>query len=80
AVADGRDKADLDYEVFIDDSPHNVEIIATKGRNVLLYEQPWNKSVKDARIIRIKKLGEAADIISNLHIKYGDWHQSNNLK
>ena len=71
-VSDGIDKAKLDYDVFIDDSPHNVVRMASKGRNVLLYDQPWNKSVKNIKITRIKKLVEAADIISNLQIKFGN--------
>ena len=74
-VPDGRDKADLDYDVFIDDSPHNVVRMASKGRNVLLYDQPWNKYVNDSKIIRISKLIEATDIISSLHIKFGDLYK-----
>ncbi len=75
AVPDGREKANLDYDVFIDDSPHNVVSMASKGRNVLLYDQPWNKYVNDSKIIRISKLVEAADIISNLNIKFGDQYK-----
>jgi hypothetical protein len=71
AVPDGRKKADLDYDVFIDDSPHNVIRISSKGKSALLYDQPWNQSVKGDRIIRIKRLAEAGDIISKLHVKFG---------
>jgi len=67
AVLDGRDKAKLDYDVFIDDSPHNVERMASKGSNVLLYDQPWNRDVNSRKIIRIKKLIESINIISALH-------------
>ena len=79
AVPDGRDKANLDYDVFIDDSPHNATRMVTKGRNVLLYDQPWNKSIKDAKVTRIKKLAEAADIISNLKVKFGDRYKMQNF-
>ena len=79
AVPDGRDKANLDYDVFIDDSPHNATRMVTKGRNVLLYDQPWNKSIKDAKVTRIKKLAEAADIISNLKVKFGDQYKMQNF-
>lgn len=67
SVFDGRDKAKLDYDVFIDDSPHNVERMDSKGSNVLLYDQPWNREVNSRKIIRIKKLIESINIISDLH-------------
>ena len=38
AVPSGRVKADLDYDIFIDDSPHNVVRIASQGKNALLYD------------------------------------------
>ncbi len=79
AVPDGRDKANLDYDVFIDDSPHNAVSIISKGKNVLLYDQPWNKSVTDKKIVRIKKIIEAVDIISNPHIKFGDQYKTQNF-
>ncbi|MFQ5969264.1 MAG: hypothetical protein ACE5J2_02050 [Nitrososphaerales archaeon] len=68
-VPDGRDKADLGYDIFIDDSPHNVIRIAAKGKNALLYDQPWNKSISDSKIIRIKKLAEAVNVILYLQYK-----------
>jgi uncharacterized HAD superfamily protein len=71
AVLSGRDKADLDYDVFIDDSPTYVIDMASKGRHVLLYDQPWNQSVTDSKIVRIKKLEEAVAIISDMSRKFG---------
>lgn len=79
AVPDGRDKANLDYDMFIDDSPHNALRIASKGRKVLLYDQPWNKSVNNTRVVRIKKLGEAIDVISNLDVRYGNQYKMQNF-
>ncbi len=75
AVMRGRDKADLDYDVFIDDSPHNVVRIASKGKNALLYDQPWNKSITDSKIVRIKKLEEAVNVISYLPKKFGNQYK-----
>jgi hypothetical protein len=75
AVPDGRDKANLDYDVFIDDSPHNAVRMVSKGRNVLLYDQPWNKSVDDERIVRIKRLSEAVNIIADSNIKFGNQYK-----
>lgn len=79
AVPDGRDKANLDYDVFIDDSPHNAMRMAAKGRSVLLYDQPWNKSISNSKIMRIKKLHEAVDIISTLNLKFGDQYKMQNF-
>jgi uncharacterized HAD superfamily protein len=79
AVPDGRDKANLDYDVFIDDSPHNAVRMASRDRNVLLYDQPWNKSVDDTKIVRIKRLAEATEIISNLNRKFGDQYKMQNF-
>ena len=75
AVMRGRDKADLDYDIFIDDSPHNVVMIASKGKNALLYDQPWNKSITDTKIVRIKKLEEAVNVISDLPKKFGNQYK-----
>lgn len=44
-VASGWMKADLEYDVFIDDSPINAEAFARRGRRVVLYDQPWNAGV-----------------------------------
>ncbi len=74
-VLRGRDKADLDYDIFIDDSPQNVIGIASKGKNVLLYDQPWNRSVNNQKIVRIKKLHEAVNVISDLPRKFGSQYK-----
>ncbi|MFQ5920878.1 MAG: hypothetical protein ACE5JV_02550 [Nitrososphaerales archaeon] len=70
-VMRGRDKADLSYDVFIDDSPLNAVSIASKGKRVLLYDQPWNRSVNHSKVVRIKRLEEAVDVISGLPGKFG---------
>lgn len=75
AVARGRDKADLDYGIFIDDSPNNVVSIVSKGKNALLYDQPWNKSITDSKIVRIKKLEEAVNVIADLPQKFGNQYK-----
>jgi hypothetical protein len=79
AVLRGRDKADLDYDIFIDDSPHNVARIVSNGKNVLLYDQPWNRDVADPKIVRIKKLEEAVNAISDLPKKFGDQYKLHNF-
>ncbi len=42
SVAAGPMKADLDYDVFIDDSPHNAQAFLGSSKRVMLYSQPWN--------------------------------------
>jgi len=49
-------KADLDYDVFIDDSPLNAIKFLKNNKNVFLYTQPWNQHIKNKNIKRISKL------------------------
>lgn len=63
----GEDKAKLDYDLFIDDSPLNVHAIAMVNKRALLYDQPWNRYVKFgtiARMSRIKSLREVLYILN----------------
>ncbi len=64
SVAEGTLKADLDYDVFIDDSPVNAAAFIQKKKSVLLYEQPWNADFRDRRAVRISSLEEALELIS----------------
>jgi uncharacterized HAD superfamily protein len=75
AVMRGSDKAYLNYDIFIDDSPRNAVTIASKGKNVLLYDQPWNRSITDSQIVRIKKLEEAVNVISDLPQRFGNQYK-----
>jgi len=63
SVIDGPMKADLDYDIFIDDSPHNAAKFLKHKKKVILYSQPWNEYVSDDRIHRITNLSEAEDKI-----------------
>lgn len=45
-VAAGWMKADLEYDVFIDDSPVNADAFVKNKKRVVLYDQPWNADVK----------------------------------
>ncbi len=64
SVIDGPMKADLDYDVFIDDSPLNASNFLKHNKNVILYSQPWNRNVSDNRIHRISNLSEAVEKIN----------------
>ena len=56
-------KADLDYDIFIDDSPLNAQNFLQHNKQVILYSQPWNQHVSENRINRISNLSEAIDKI-----------------
>jgi 5'(3')-deoxyribonucleotidase len=61
SVIDGPMKADLDYDVFIDDSPLNAIKFLKNNKNVFLYTQPWNQHIKNKNIKRISKLSEVVE-------------------
>ena len=48
-------KADLDYDVFIDDSPLNAIKFLENNKKVILYSQPWNQQIEQA-ILRIEDI------------------------
>ncbi|KFM18752.1 5' nucleotidasedeoxy protein, partial [Marine Group I thaumarchaeote SCGC AAA799-P11] len=59
SVIDGPMKADLDYDVFIDDSPLNAFKFLKNKKNVILYSQPWNQHIVEKNVHRISNLSEA---------------------
>ena len=59
SVVDGTFKAELNYDLFIDDSPLNAEKFIQKNKSVLLYHQPWNANFSDSKITRISTLIDA---------------------
>ena len=65
SVIDGPMKADLDYDIFIDDSPLNVVKFLENNKKVILYSQPWNKHISNNKLFRISKLSESIKIIKN---------------
>ena len=63
SVIDGPMKADLDYDVFIDDSPLNASKILESDKKIILYSQPWNCHVSENQVYRISTLSEAIEKI-----------------
>jgi 5'(3')-deoxyribonucleotidase len=61
SVADGTMKANLDYDLFIDDSPLNAEKFSEQKKNFLLYSQPWNKHISTLNGTRIHSLIDAVN-------------------
>ena len=54
-------KADLDYDVFIDDSPLNALKIIQQNKKIILYSQPWNQHISEKEVFRISNLSEAIE-------------------
>lgn len=65
-VLEGSEKANLHYDVFIDDSPINAKEILDAGKSVIIYNQPWNLRFDDPRVKRIDKLRDAVPIIKSI--------------
>ena len=62
-VIDGPMKANLDYDVFIDDSPLNTTKFLKNDKKVILYTQPWNQHISENKLYRVSNLLEAIDKI-----------------
>ena len=60
-VLAGHDKAKLDYDVFIDDSPVNFQAIREAGKTCILFDATYNRDV-DAEF-RIMSLAEAVPLV-----------------
>ena len=58
-------KADLDYDVFIDDSPLNAIKFLENNKKMILYSQPWNHHISNDKLFRISNLSEAIKIIES---------------
>jgi 5'(3')-deoxyribonucleotidase len=65
SVIDGPMKADLDYDVFIDDSPLNAVKFLENNKKVILYSQPWNLHISNHKLDRITNLSEAIEKIKS---------------
>ena len=65
SVIDGPMKADLDYDVFIDDSPLNAVKFLDNNKKVILYSQPWNMHISNHNLDRITSLSEAIEKIKS---------------
>lgn len=68
-VKNSEAKADLEYDVFIDDSPSLAELLKNTRKLLLLYSQPWNRSIKESLNVRIiKSLAEAYPLLNSKRV------------
>lgn len=63
-VRDGRDKAKLDYDVFIDDSPVNFQAFKEAGKCCVLFDAEYNQDIDTE--FRVRSLAEAVCVIRSL--------------
>ena len=63
SVIDGPMKSNLDYDIFIDDSPLNTVAFLKNNKKVILYSQPWNQHISENQIYRVSNLLEAIEKI-----------------
>ena len=64
SVNHGTDKAGMDYDIFIDDSPVNFQAFEEAGKTCILFDAEYNRNVKAK--YRIKSLKEAVDIVRKI--------------
>lgn len=61
-----KEKAELGYDVLIDDCPKHIESISS-DQTLLLFDQPYNQGLDlPNNVIRIKSLLDAVDIVSDM--------------
>ncbi len=63
-----REKADLNYNVFIDDAPDLMPLISRRLLPwAILYERPWNRTVPELRkILRVKSWNQIPKLLSRI--------------
>ena len=62
-----KEKYKLNYDLYIDDSPDNAIEISKAGKICLLYNQPWNREIKESEnISRVYNLYHAIDTIRDI--------------
>lgn len=60
-----RDKTLLNCDVFIDDSPENIEALEAAGKKTIVFDQPWNSNVTAG--VRAKGWGEVIEIVREMN-------------
>lgn len=62
-----KSKSDLEYDYYIDDSPFLAEEVEKKGKFIFLYDQPWNRHIKDSgNVKRIYNFSKIADYLEQI--------------
>jgi len=60
-----QSKINLNYDVWIDDSPRNAEAAIRANKSLLLYTQPWNMNImEEGKVKRIFSLSDARRLLT----------------
>ena len=59
-------KAKFGYDIYIDDSPKLAEELNKLGKPMLLYNQPWNRSFGETKVVRrVYSLDDCIEILED---------------
>jgi 5'(3')-deoxyribonucleotidase len=59
-LPEGKNKMDLNYNIYIDDSPKLAQCAKEYGKFVFLYDRPWNQNIKNS--LFVKRVASLSDI------------------
>jgi len=64
----GTEKVDLNYDVFIDDSPEVMSALSSKPNgHAILYTQPWNREIQEMpRILRANSWDKIPELVRGM--------------
>jgi len=63
----GKDKAKLNYDVFIDDSPELMSQLSDFSRHGILYTQPWNQDpLEIPHVYRVNAWKQIPDVVHKI--------------
>ncbi len=57
-----QDKDVVDGDIFVDDAPSNILALRAAGKRAIIFDQPWNRSLKGERVFN---LGQFVDLVNS---------------
>lgn len=63
-------KADLDYSIFVDDSPTLAAKVSVSSKRLILMDRPWNRHIADSIFVKRAKTWADVDALMNSF-----WHE-----
>jgi 5'(3')-deoxyribonucleotidase len=56
-------KSSIKADALVDDAPEEILLFTSEGKAAFLYEQPWNRSMRETSFTRIPDIGTLLDIL-----------------